>query len=170
MHPAYRLNSRRSSAVNADPLLKYGWFRSAVPVRAHSRGPLVLRGRCPYFGCFLSGAMLGVTGSNRFLRGVLVGTAAVARRNLNRILTARELRDGKLEDKKEKRQEIITCGVSSAGRTVGTNCDRLVGIYRGGGVLGKMGLEGRWLCKATSSCSSHCRSHEASGKSLEDET
>ena len=39
--------SRRSSLVKAEPLLKYGWFSRAGPGRAHSRGPLVLRGRSP---------------------------------------------------------------------------------------------------------------------------
>lgn len=38
--------SRRSSLVKAEPLLKKGWFRRTVPLRAHSSGPLVLRGRC----------------------------------------------------------------------------------------------------------------------------
>lgn len=51
-----RLKSRRSVCVKAEPLLNVGLFRSAVPVRAQSRGPTVLSGRCPNLGD-LVGAM-----------------------------------------------------------------------------------------------------------------
>jgi hypothetical protein len=40
-----RSNSLRSFAGKAEPLLKYGVLRSAVPLSAHSTGPLVLKGR-----------------------------------------------------------------------------------------------------------------------------
>lgn len=45
-----RLNSFLSLAGKAEPLLKYGVFKSADPVNAQSWKPLVLNGRCPNFG------------------------------------------------------------------------------------------------------------------------